>query len=172
MDEENLRAEEIEILRPEIKDLETVFNSWRAQHELHFKLDPAYYKPNSPELDALAREYFQKTIATDSPHILIAKLQDEIVGFITFEEKSTGSTGIESFASNVSNHVEIIDLFIDERSRGRKVGTHLMTKVQEHCQRVSLPNMKVEVAALNTGAQRFYEQLGFTHHQVEMFKKI
>ena len=47
-----------------------------------------------------------------------------------------------------------------------------MTKAQEHCQNAGLPNMKVEVAASNTGAQRFYERLGFIVKQVEMFKKI
>ena len=171
MDEEKLRAEEVEILRPEIKDLEAVFGFWRAQHELHYNLDPVYYKPNSAELDTLAREYFQKTITTDSPHILIARLQDKIVGFITFEEKGTGS-GIEEFASNLSSYEEVIDLFIEDKFRGKNVGTQLMTKVQEHCQRVGLPNMKVEVAASNTRARRFYERLGYGVKQVEMFKKI
>lgn len=171
MDEEKLRAEEVEILQPEIKDLEAVFGFWRAQHELHYNLDPVYYKPNSPELDTLAREYFQKTITTDSPHILIARLQDKIVGFITFEEKGTGS-GIEAFASSLSRYEEVIDLFIEDKFRGKNIGAHLMTKAQEHCQNTGLPNMKVEVAASNTGAQRFYERLGFSVKQVEMFKKI
>lgn len=170
MSEEKLRADEIEILRPEIKDLEAVFAFWRAQHELHYNLDPIYYKPNSPELDKLAREYFQKTITTDSPHILIAKLHDQIVGFITFAEKDAGSAGIEAFASNFSKYVEVIDLFVDDQIRGRNVGTHLMSKVQEHCQKIGMPNMKVEVAASNQRAQSFYGRLGYVTRQVEMYK--
>lgn len=163
--------EEIEILRPEIKDLENVFNLWRAQHELHYNLDPVYYKPNSPELDLLARECFQKIITTDSPHILIAKAQNKIIGFITFGERGTG-LGIEAFASNLSSYVEVIDLFIEDKFRGKNIGVYLMAQAQEFCQKAGLPNMKVEVAASNARAQRFYERLGFGTRQVEMFKKI
>lgn len=168
MDDEKLKPAVVEISRPGIEDLEGVFGLWRAQHELHYDLDPAYYKPNSPELDKLAREYFEQVINTDSPHILVARLSNRIVGFITFDEKRAGS-GIETFASNLADHVEVIDLFIDEKFRGKNVGTQLMAKVQEHCQRVGLPNMKVEVATANTKALRFYEKLGFVSRQVEMF---
>lgn len=76
MDDEKLTPPIIEVSRPNIEDLEAVFGFWRAQHELHYKLDPIYYKPNSPELDRMAREYFEKVINTDSPHILVARLQD------------------------------------------------------------------------------------------------
>lgn len=171
MDDEGLKTAAIEISRPKKEDLETVFGFWRAQHELHYNLDTTYYKPNSSELDKLAREYFEKVIDTDSPHILVARLSNRIVGFITFNEKRAGS-GIETFASNLADHVEVIDLFIDEEFRGKNVGTQLMTKVQEHCQRAGLPNMKVEVATANTKALQFYEKLGFVPRQTEIFTTI
>ncbi len=169
MNEEQLNAAAIEISRPTEEDLKAVFGFWRAQHQLHYELDPAYYKPNFPELDYLAREYFEKLIKTDSPHILVARLPGRIVGFITFDEKKPGS-GIETFASNLADHVEIIDLFIDENLRGKKVGTQLMTEVQKHCQKVGMLNMKVEVATSNTDALAFYKKLGFVPRQTEMFK--
>lgn len=171
MDDEKLKTAVIEISQPRIEDLEAILGFWRAQHELHYKLDPVYYKPNSPELDKLAREYFERAINSGSPHILIAKMPDRIVGFITFDEKRAGS-GIETFASNLSDHVEIIDLFVDKELRGKTVGTQLMMKVEEHCQRVGLPNIEVEVATTNTEARKFYEKLGFVSQQTKMFRTI
>lgn len=171
MDNEKLKAASVEISRPKQEDLEAVFGFWRAQHELHYQLDPAYYKPNSPELDILAREYFEKAINTDDPHIRVARLQNRIVGFITFEEKRSGS-GIETFAANLSDHVEVIDLFIDEEFRSQNIGTQLMADVQRHCQKVGITNIKAEVSTFNTKALSFYERLGFVPRQVEMFSKI
>jgi len=164
--------ESLEVFRPELKDFETVFGFWRAQHELHYNLDPVYYKPNSTELDKLAKEYFTKTITTDSPHILVAKFQNQLIGFVTFNEKKSDLIGIEAFASNCSSYVEVIDLFIDDKFRGKRMGEQLMIKAQEYCQKEGLPKMMVEVAVANSGAQRFYTRLGFVTQQVKMFKGI
>lgn len=177
---EVLRKEDIEILKPDIKDLDAVFDLWYAQHELHYNLDPDYYWPNMPNrrttsvLSVLARQYFEKAIKDEYPNnkILIAKLEGKIVGFITYNEHHVEQGQIERFATQYSTYVEVIDLFVDEQTRGRNIGAHLMSKVEDYCREVGMQNMKVEVAAPNTRAQHFYERLGFAPKQVEMFKFI
>lgn len=162
----------MKIVQVKINDLDVVLDFWKAQHELHFKLDSDYYKPNSPKLDKLAKDYFEKTIVSNTPHILVAKIQNKVVGFITFDEKRSDLSGIEAFASNCSSYVEVIDLFIDEEFRGKNIGKSLMEKAEEYCQKVGLHKILVEVAAANIGAQSFYKKLGFILQQTKMFKKV
>lgn len=54
--------------------------------------------------------------------------------------------------------------------RSRNIGTQLISEVQKYCQKVGMPNIKVEVATQNTRSLRFYEQRGFTNRQSILFR--
>ncbi len=168
---EKIAPHQIEILKPELTDLPAVLEMWKKQHDLHLVLDPEYYTENSERLDEDARGYFREAVQKDRPHIRIAKLQGQIVGFITYT-KSAPEPGIATSGSNVASHVEVVDLFVEDSVRNRNIGQHLMSPVIDYAKQEGIKNIMVEVSASNPGAQRFYERSGFIPRQVKSYLAI
>lgn len=162
---------QIEISRPELADLPTVLAMWKQQHDLHLALDPNYYTVDSPQLDRDAEEYFREAIENDNPHIRIAKLQRQTVGFVTYE-KSSPVPGIATSGSKVAHHVEVVDLFVEEPARNKNVGQQLMTAAIDFAKQQGIKSVVVEVSSHNPAAQRFYERMGFAPEQVKSYLEV
>ena len=56
----------------------------------------------------------------------------------------------------------IVDLFVEPQTRGRNIGRHLLRTAAQRAAGRGARFIKLEVDESNTGAERFYERLGFT----------
>lgn len=171
---ETVNPADIEIVRPDETDLSTIFDLWKEQHTYHLNLDPTYYTENSSDIFEKAERYFKEVVRTDTPHILVAKLDKAVVGFITFAEppQPSGEENVVDFGSNLSRCGEIIDLIVTEKIRERAIGTQLLDKAEEELKTKGVQFIKVEVASTNNGARRFYERYNYVPRQVLSYKKL
>ena len=62
----------------------------------------------------------------------------------------------------------IDDICIDEKYRGRHIGTAICRHVTEYAKEIGCYNVTLNVWSLNTGAMRFYESFGFRPQKVGM----
>jgi ribosomal protein S18 acetylase RimI-like enzyme len=155
------------IVKPSLNDIPDLLNLWRDQYTYHFNLDPKYYVDNSSQLDKEFEKYLVKAIEEDDPHILIAKDNNEILGFITFEEDSE-----EYFDAAIKKYGTVIELFVKDNVRHQGVGKALMRAAESHFLSRGLSHIKLSSSSFNDLALSFYHALGYVTRQSVLFRKI
>lgn len=149
----------------------TLVQLWIEQHNYHVEKDQDYYEPTSEKNIHDAREYFRNAVENGKPQILLAKIGDNIIGFISFEVV-TRSPGVAKSGSKIKEYGEVVDLFVKSSHRSQGIGEQLMIRAEQYFHGQEVKFMMVEVSSSNPGAQKFYEKGGFKPLQVEMFKQI
>lgn len=66
----------------------------------------------------------------------------------------------------------ILELFVDENYRGKKIGQKLMTEITKYFKTKKCEQVRLEVYAPNTNARNFYVRQGFFDESIDMVKKI
>lgn len=61
----------------------------------------------------------------------------------------------------------VVDLFVDEKARGRGVGEALLSETVRRGRAMGAEFIKLEVDLRNEGAARFYERLGFSRKEAD-----
>lgn len=89
---------------------------------------------------------------TSSFGILLAQINGETVGYCSYTWNYSIWQG--------SNYMNIDDVFVWEKFRGKKIGDKLMSKAKEVCLANSCSRIKWQVEKDNHGAIKFYERLG------------
>lgn len=84
--------------------------------------------------------------------ILLAEVDNEIAGYLSYTYNY--SIWLSSYLMNID------DVFIWEKFRGKKIGVVLMQKAKEICKERGLKRIKWEVEKNNEGAIKFYKRLG------------
>lgn len=157
----------MQIVKPEIKDIEELLALWEEQYEYHHQLDPEYYVANSPELKAKFKTYLREAIANDKPLILIYKVEGEIAGFATF-----GIDQEDYFDTKIKRYGSVIELFVRSNHRQHGVGRKLMEKVEEYFRQRGIAWIELQDSAQNELAENFYEKNGYMVRQKLFFKNI
>jgi ribosomal protein S18 acetylase RimI-like enzyme len=63
------------------------------------------------------------------------------------------------------------DVYVDERARGRGIGERLVRAAIEWLEARAVPRVVLWSAALNEGAQRLFERIGFRRTMIEMTRE-
>lgn len=154
----------IEIKKPNPEDLNAILRLWNEQYNYHYDLDPQYYVLNPL---ALSREYLNKLLANDEPHILIAVVNNSVIGFITFE------IGNEEYLdTNIKTYGNVIELFVDKEYRRKGVGELLMENAEEYFKSKGIKWVKLQISSFNKDATHFYEELDYKNRQQLFFKEL
>jgi ribosomal protein S18 acetylase RimI-like enzyme len=157
----------ISINKPTIQDLPHVLSLWQAQGSFHHRLDPVYYEPERQENDNWSIQYLTQAIEQNTPYIKIAKDNDDIVGFITYEKQKD-----PYFDSNIKEFGSVLELFVEQAYRSQGVGTLLLASAEADFRIMGLKFSRIESSSFNTSAIDFYEKKGYTTRQVLLFKHI
>ena len=64
----------------------------------------------------------------------------------------------------------MIELYLEEGSRGKGIGTRLMKMMEEYFRQNNCDVSKVEVFAPNIKAHNFYRELGYQDRAIDMTK--
>jgi GNAT superfamily N-acetyltransferase len=132
--------------------------------EQHRNYDSRRFSELAP-LDQAEEYYGSQTEAADAA-ILVAELENEIVGFtfIQYEAKD--------YANLLENAVWLHDIYIEETARGQNAGNLLMENSIKAAKELGADKLMLSVAAKNEFAKSFFESKGFRITMVEMMLEI
>ena len=96
--------------------------------------------------------------ADDSRPVFVAVEGDNVLGHAFCEVQDyRGSNNMQPILS-----IYIDDICVDEKNRGKHVGTALYQHVLDYAREIGCYNVTLNVWTCNPGAQRFYEAMGMT----------
>lgn len=97
--------------------------------------------------------------------LLVARLDDEIVGFVTVTMES-GTFDLDVTRGLLSN------IWVEPSSRNRGIGTQLLEAAESTLADRGADVCRLEVMAANDGARRFYREHGFEPKRVTMDRSL
>lgn len=136
---------------PKLEDLREVNKLAQQVHELHVNWRPDLFLSVD---EVISKEDFEEMI--QSEEIFIAKIQDEIVGYITFNIKEKKNPNMR-----YRKQLQIEAVCVDEKNRGKGIGTELLRKVKEFAKENNCTDLYLTVNEENKSAIRVYEEFGF-----------
>ena len=131
-----------------------MLQSWKH----HITLRPDVYKMSE---DFFTEATFDKLLEECS--VLVAEENSEIIGAVSYSIMDMKASIIHPFKS-----LWISDLVIDENHRRQGIAEMLMEKVKADAKENSVDRIQLNVNALNSGAIKLYEKIGFTPEMIKM----
>ena len=110
------------------------------------------------------RAFIRKNIEETESDILIAEENGNTEGFLLIQEKKTPP--YDCFIPH--RYAYIMDICVDECSRGKGVGTMLLQQARAWAKERNLEYIELGGLAGNEGASRLYEKMGFSDVQKTM----
>lgn len=136
---------------PQKEDLKKVNKLSKQVHELHVNWRPDLFL-NVEEV--ISKEEFEEKI--QAKEIFVAKIQEEIVGYITFNIKEKNNP-----AMRYRKQLQIEAICVDEENRGKGIGTELLEKTKEFGRENGCTDIYLTVNEENKNAINVYEKFGF-----------
>ena len=97
----------------------------------------------------------------DGQYILVAKIDNKIVGFLSAKFKKTPWYKYASVCM-------IDEISVSEKCRSYGIGTSLIKKTLAVCKKAKIEEVKLDIYNANVGAKRLYERLGFEDLRQQM----
>ena len=142
---------QITIEIPQIKDFNNVNKLAKQVHELHVNWRPDLYLSVD---EVINKENFKEMIKTKK--IFVAKIDDLIVGYITFNIKEK-----DNHSMRYRKQLEIEAICVDQRYRGKGIGTELLKYVKKIGKENNCTDLYLTVNEENANAIKVYEKFGF-----------
>ena len=142
---------QITIEIPKIEDCNRVNELAKQVHELHVNWRPDLFLSVD---EVISKENFEEML--QAKEIFIAKIQDEIVGYITFNIKEKKNPSMR-----YRKQLQIEAICVDEKNRGKGIGTALLEYTKKHGKENDCTDMYLTVNEENKKAIKVYEEFGF-----------
>ena len=136
------------------EELESV-NKLREQvNELHVKGRPDIFRADGwPLIESNIYTRFDE----DSSGVIVADLNDEIVGFAVVQYILRP----ETFFSKARRFYHIEEFGVDENHRRKGIATSLINFAKEDAKKLGFERVELNMWEFNEGALAFYESVGF-----------
>ena len=141
----------MEIIVPQQTDWEKVNNLAIQVHELHVGWRPDIFLSSKI---VITQERFCELI--ENTQIFVAKENDEIVGYITFDIKER-----ENPIMRFRKQLSIDAMCVDETCRHKGIGTKLLEFVKEYALKNDCTDLYLTVNEENIPGIKTYEKFGF-----------
>lgn len=92
---------------------------------------------------------------------MIAEYEGVTVGFVSYTIQYAIWLG--------RDYMRIDDVYVDANYRGKNIGERLMREARALCDTLGISRIKWEMQRDNEGARRFYERLGASYHDKDVF---
>ncbi|MFX0101227.1 MAG: GNAT family N-acetyltransferase [Candidatus Hodarchaeota archaeon] len=153
----------IEIKDAKISDIEPFYVLWKEMQGSHEGYDEDFYKPNLTLKPEDVKAYFKGEMESKDAIILLAFLNDEMIGFIH------AGFGKRPPVYHYKDEVRISIVGVSGKYRGKGVGTALISALENRIKRAGFfVSLSVDV---DNSAVGLYERLGFKKRHVKMYKK-
>ncbi len=142
---------QITIEIPKIKDFKKVNELAKQVHELHVNWRPDLFLSVD---EVISKECFEEMIQVKQ--IFVAKIQDEIVGYIIFNIKEKNNPSMR-----YRKQLQIEAICVDEKTRGKGIGTQLLKHIKQYGKENDCTDIYLTVNEENVSAIKMYEEFGF-----------
>ncbi len=136
---------------PKIEDLKKVNKLAKQVHELHVNWRPDLFLSVD---EVISKEDFEEMI--QAKEIFVAKIQDEILGYITINIKEKNNPSMR-----YRKQLQIEAICVDEKNRGKGIGTELLKYVKKFGKENNCTDLYLTVNKENKNASKVYEEFGF-----------
>ena len=136
---------------PKLDDFKRVNELAKQVHELHVNWNPDLFLSVD---EVLPKEYFE--ILIQNKEIFIAKLNNEIVGYVIFSIREKDNPSMR-----YRKQLNIEAICIDENCRGNGIGTLLLNHTRKVGKEQGCTDMYLTVNQENENAIKVYEKFGF-----------
>lgn len=128
--------------------------------EQHVEYDPERFSLLGTEQGA--EQYYRSRFSTNDSRVVVATLDDVIVGFAYVEKDDL------NYAELLQRAAWLHDVYVDESARGLGVGKSLLDAAVNAARQLGAEKLLLTVASKNTLAQRAFEKAGFRQTMSEM----
>lgn len=142
---------EVAIEIPKSEDFEKMNQLAKQVHQLHVQWRPDLFLDVD---EVIGREDFEKML--QNKNIVVAKMQGEIVGYMTFNILEKDNYGLR-----LRKYLKIDAICVDEKCRGNGIGTQLLNYAKEIGKEKDCTDMYLTVNEENENAIKTYEKFGF-----------
>jgi ribosomal protein S18 acetylase RimI-like enzyme len=147
---------------PKIDDFKRVNELAKQVHEIHVNWNPDLFLSVD---EVLPKDTFKNLI--QNKQIFIAKLENKIVGYVTFSIKEK-----ENPSMRYRKQLNIEAICIDENCRGNGIGTLLLEHIKKTGKEQGCTDMYLTVNQENENAIKVYEKFGFKVKNIAYTMKI
>lgn len=142
---------QVTIENPKIEDFNRINELAKQVHELHVNWRPDLFLSVD---EVISKENFEEML--QAKEIFISKIQDEIVGYITFNIKEKNNPSMR-----YRKQLQIEAICVDEKIRRKGIGTQLLKYVKQYGKENDCTDIYLTVNEENTSAIKMYEEFGF-----------
>jgi ribosomal protein S18 acetylase RimI-like enzyme len=157
------------IIRQAIKNDLPMLRKMNAEHFLHERTDYDKTLCSQWVADGREEEFLARAIADSDACVFVAQDGDKLVGYIE-SRIWNGKTPWRT----VDTKAEIVNIFMDEKYRGQKIGSRLIKKVLAWARDKKVGAVIVDPYVTNARAIKFYRRNGLKDYTLRLearFKK-
>ncbi len=147
---------------PKIDDFKRVNELAKQVHEIHVNWNPDLFLSVD---EVLPKDTFKDLI--QNKQIFIAKLENKIVGYVTFSIKEK-----ENPSMRYRKQLNIEAICVDEDCRGNGIGTSLLEYIRKLGKEQGCTDVYLTVNQENENAIKVYEKFGFKVKNIAYTMKI
>ena len=147
---------------PKLDDFKIVNELAKQVHELHVNWNPDLFLSVD---EVLPKEYFE--ILIQNKEIFIAKLNNEIVGYVIFSIREKDNPSMR-----YRKQINIEAICVDENCRRNGIGTLLLDHTRKVGKEQGCTDMYLTVNQENENAIKVYEKFGFKVKNIAYMMKI
>ena len=152
----------ITIELPKLDEFRKVNKLAKQVHELHVNWRPDLFLSVDK---VISKEDFEKMI--QAKEIFVAKIEDEIVGYITINIKEKINPSMR-----YRKQLQIEAICVDAKTRGKGIGTELLKYVKKFGKENNCTDLYLTVNKENENAIKAYEKFGFKVKSIAYSMKI
>jgi len=144
-----------------LSDFNAIYNLENQIFYMHLNARPDMIKPKK---EPFGRDYFENCLNDEKVKIFIFEENGEILGHCMTRQWE------------YDNHhmfydmkiLEINDLCVDEKARGKNIGRQLFNRAKEYAKEIGAIRLELTVWGFNKNARKFYEHLGMSERTIRM----
>jgi len=133
-------------------------------------IDPLGRVHEMPNQGVPYTEEMINKVSNNEGEIYVAEIEGRTVGFVAGIIEEYDSNDISGYGPFKEGRV--IELYVDEESRGKKAGQVLITKMEDYFREKQCDLIRIGVFKTNENAQKFYSKLNYSERNIEIVKKI
>lgn len=151
----------ITVRKAEIGDINEITKLLYQVASVHHKGRPDIFMDGCVKYSA---DELADIISDEKTPVLVAVEDAEIVGHGFCVIKEAGENGV--LVNNKTLYID--DICVDEKHRGRHIGTLICNEILKLAERQGCYNVTLNVWCLNSAAVEFYKALGFKPQKIVM----